>query len=71
MKEWYTQGEVDDELRRDVAAELTRQIATYDGSPVCAKEILRGIAAARMMEMDCRPFEDALAERHRLLADAA
>jgi hypothetical protein len=25
-----------------------------------AKEILRGLAAARMMEMDCRPFEDAL-----------
>jgi hypothetical protein len=28
------------------------------------------LAAARDMDMDCRPFEDALAERHRAL-DAA
>ena len=34
------------------------------------KEILRGLAAAREMDMDCRPFEDALAQRHRSL-DAA
>ncbi len=37
---------------------------------VAGKEILRGLAAAREMDMDCRPFEDALAERHRSL-DAA
>ena len=71
MTTWYTLAEVDDEVRRDVAAELSRQIATYDGAPESAKEILRGLAAARMMDLDCRPFEDALAERHRLLADAA
>ena len=71
MKNWYTQAEVDDQIRGDVAAELTRLIATYDGAPDRAKEILRGIVAARTMDMDCRPFEDALAERHRLLADAA
>jgi hypothetical protein len=70
-KRWYTQAEVDDEVRRDVAKELSRQIAGYDGSAARAKEILRGLAAARMMDMDCRPFEDALVERHRVLSDAA
>jgi hypothetical protein len=70
MKSWYTQAEVDDEVRRDVAAELSRQIAAYDGSPAAAKEILRGLAAARMMDMDCRPFEDELAERHQSLEAA-
>jgi hypothetical protein len=33
-------------------------------------EDYRGLAAAREMDMDCRPFEDALAQRHRSL-DAA
>jgi hypothetical protein len=42
----------------------------YDGSPDVAKEILRGLAAARTMDMDCRVFEDALAERHRVLSAA-
>ena len=70
MKKWYTQGEVDEEVRRDVATELTRLIASYDGSPLVAKEILRGLAAARLMQMDCRPFEDALAERHQALEAA-
>ena len=70
MTKWYTQGEVDDEIRRDVAAELSRLIATYDGSPVAAKEILRGLAAARSMRMDCTPFEDALAARHQALEAA-
>ncbi len=70
MKSWYTQAEVDDEVRRGVATELSRQIAVYDGSPIAAKEILRGLAAARMMDMDCRPFEDALAKRHQTLEAA-
>jgi hypothetical protein len=70
MKKWYTQGEVDDEVRRDVADALSRLIATYDGSPLTAKEILRGLAAARLMQMDCRAFEDALAARHQALEAA-
>jgi len=68
---WYTQDEVDDEVRGDVAKQLSQQIAEYDGSALQAKDILRGLAAARMMDMDCRPFEDALVERHRKLLDAA
>ena len=70
IKKWYTQEEVDDEVRRDVAEELSRLIAGYDGSPATAKEILRGLAAARLMQMDCRPFEDALAARHQALEAA-
>ena len=70
MKDWYTQAEVDEQVRRDVAAELSRQIAIYDGSPSAAKEILRGLAVARTMNLDCRPFEDALAARHRMLEAA-
>ena len=69
-KEWLTQGEIDDHVRRRVIDQLTRDIAAYDGSPVAAKEILRGLAAARTMGIDLAPFEDALAERHRDL-DAA
>jgi hypothetical protein len=69
-KEWLTQGEVDDHIRRRVFDQLTRDIAAYDGSPVAAKEILRGLAAARTMGIDLGPFEDALIERHRIL-DAA
>jgi hypothetical protein len=69
-KEWLTQGEVDDHIRRRVIDQLSHDIASYDGSPVTAKEILRGLAAARTMRIDLAPFEDALAERHRVL-DAA
>ena len=69
-KEWLTQGEIDDHIRHRVVDQLTRDIAAYDGSPVAAKEILRGLAAARTMRIDLAPFEDALAERHRDL-DAA
>ena len=69
-KEWLTQGEIDDRIRRRVADDLSRDIAAYDGSPLAAKEILRGLAAAHMMEIDLRPFEVALADRHRAL-DAA
>jgi hypothetical protein len=69
-KEWLTQGEIDEHIRRRVAAQLSADIAAYDGSPSAAKEILRGLAAARMMDIDLAPFEDALTERHRAL-DAA
>jgi hypothetical protein len=69
-KEWLTQGEIDDHIRRRVIDQLSRDIAAYDGSPVAAKEILRGLAAARTMGIDLGPFEDALTERHRIL-DAA
>jgi hypothetical protein len=69
-KEWLTQGEIDDHVRRRVVEQLSRDIAAYDGSPVAAKEILRGLAAARTMRIDLGPFEDALMERHRAL-DAA
>ena len=69
-KEWLTQGEIDEHIRRRVADQLSRDIAAYDGSQVAAKEILRGLAAARTMGIDLGPFEDALTERHRIL-DAA
>ena len=69
-KEWLTQGEIDEHIRLRVAAQLSKDIAAYDGSPSAAKEILRGLASARMMGIDLGPFEDALTERHRAL-DAA
>ena len=69
-KEWLTQGDIDDHIRRRVAEQLSCDIAGCDGSPVAAKEILRGLAAARTMGIDLAPFEDALAERHKAL-DAA
>jgi hypothetical protein len=62
---WHTQAEIDQITREGIAKKLTDLIRGYDGSPDAAKEILRGLAAARTMDMDCRPFEDALAERHR------
>jgi len=67
---WHEQEEVDRITRDGIADKLNDLIGRYDGSPETAKEILRGLAAARMLDMDCRPFEDALAERHRSL-DAA
>ena len=67
MTSWHTQAEVDAVVAERVTAQLARQIASYSGSPQEAKEILRGLAAARMMELDLRPFEDALVERHRQL----
>jgi hypothetical protein len=69
-KEWLSQGEIDEHIRRRVTEQLTRDIASYDGSPIAAKEILRGLAAARTMGIDLAPFEDALTERHQHL-DAA
>ena len=37
-KEWLTQGEVDDHIRRRVADQLSRDIASYDGSPEFTKD---------------------------------
>jgi hypothetical protein len=65
MKRTYTQAEVDEKSRVLIARKLTKLISSYDGSAKAAKEILRGLAAARMMDMDCRRFEDALAKRYR------
>jgi len=66
----HTQEEVDERSRDLIAQKLTRLIDTYDGSADAAREILRGLAAASTMNMDCKPFEEALARRHRTL-DAA
>lgn len=65
MKRMYTQREVDEKGRDLIARKLNRLIRSYDGSAKVAKEILRGLAAARAMKMDCRRFEDALMRRHR------
>jgi hypothetical protein len=62
MKRTYSQREVEARSKELIARKLKRLIARYDGSAKAAKEILRGLAAARMMEMDCGPFEDALAK---------
>jgi hypothetical protein len=67
---WHTQEEVDTVVRDGIAQKLTDLIRGYDGSPNVAKEILRGLAAARSMDMDCRVFEDQIAERHRALSAA-
>jgi hypothetical protein len=67
---WHGQNEIDEITRDGITQKLTQLIEHYAGSPDDAKEILRGLAAARSMDMDCRPFEDALAARHRSL-DAA
>jgi hypothetical protein len=69
-KQWLSQEEIDSRMRDRISAQLSKDIAAYDGSPAAAKEILRGIAAARAMGIDLGPFEDALTERHRAL-DAA
>ena len=72
MSSWHTQDEVDALVRERVSDQLRKDIAAYDGAPAAAKEILRGLAAARMMGIDLTPFEDALAETHRRLdSDAA
>jgi hypothetical protein len=67
---WHTQEEVDTVVREGIVQKLTELIRSYDGSPDVAKEILRGLAAARSMDMDCRVFEDQIAERHRALSAA-
>jgi hypothetical protein len=65
MKRTYTQAEVDRKSRDLIARKLSRLIRAYDGTAKGAREILRGLAAARSMDMDCRRFEDALARRYR------
>jgi hypothetical protein len=69
-KQWLSQDQMDERMRERIAAQLSKDIAAYDGSPGAAKEILRGLAAARTMGIDLGPFADALTERHRAL-DAA
>jgi hypothetical protein len=71
MSTWHTQEEVDAVVRERVSEQLSKDIAAYDGEPAAAKEILRGLAAARMMNIDLRPFEDALADRHQRLDSTA
>ncbi|HEY4393428.1 MAG TPA: hypothetical protein VGP64_05180 [Polyangia bacterium] len=69
-KQWLSQEQIDERMRDRIAAQLSKDIAAYDGSPGAAKEILRGLAVAREMGIDLGPFEDALTARHRAL-DAA
>ena len=71
MSTWHTQEEVDALVRKRVSEQLGKDIAAYDGAPAAAKEILRGLAAARIMNIDLRPFEDALAEKHQHLGSSA
>jgi hypothetical protein len=71
MSRWHTQQEVDAVVRERVSAQLSKDIAAYDGAPAAAKEILRGLASARMMDIDLRPFEDALADKHQQLGSSA
>jgi hypothetical protein len=67
---WLSQEEVDEHMRRRVAAQLAEDIAAYDGAAAAAKEILRGLVTARQMGIDLGPFEDALTERHLALHPA-
>ena len=69
-KDFLTQAEIDEHMRSRIAARLSSMIAGYDGSPAAAKEILRGLVAAREMGIDLAPYEDALTERHRALGAA-
>ena len=70
-KKWLKQADVDERARKRIAAKLSALIRAYDGSPADAKEILRGLVAARQMGMDLRPFEDRLAKKRRAFANAA
>jgi len=71
MSTWHTEEEVDALVRERVSEQLRRDIGSYDGTPAAAKEILRGLAAARMMSIDLDPFMDALAEKQRRLDSSA
>jgi len=71
VSRWHSQEEVDALVRSRVVEQLHKDIEAYDGAPAAAKEILRGLAAARMMDVDLGPFEDALAEKHRRLGLSA
>lgn len=68
--QWVSQEQIDERMRERIAAQLSKDIAAYDGASVVAKEILRGLAAARTMGIELGPFEDALTERHRALEAA-
>ena len=59
----YSEAHVWKRSQRAVAEKLLRQIASWDGTSRQAKEILRGLAAAKMLDMDLRRFEEALAKR--------
>jgi hypothetical protein len=71
MSRWHTQEDVDALVRERVSSQLSKDIAAYDGAPAAAKEILRGFASARMLNIDLRPFEDALADKHQELDSGA
>ena len=71
MSRWHTQEDVDALVRERVSNQLSKDIAAYDGAPAAAKEILRGLASARMLNLDLRPFEDALADKHQELDSSA
>ena len=70
-RKWLTQIEIDERACRRIGAKLSALIRTYDGSAKAAREILRGLVAARRMQMDLGPFEDLLARRHSALEKAA
>jgi hypothetical protein len=71
MSRLQTQDEVDALVRDRVAKQLSKDISAYRGAPAAAKEILRGFASARMLNIDLRPFEDALADKHQELDSSA
>ncbi|HXT99152.1 MAG TPA: hypothetical protein VN853_22830 [Polyangia bacterium] len=71
MSRWHTQEDVDALVRERVSNQLSKDIAAYDGAPAAAKEILRGLASARMLNLGLRPFEDALADKHQELDSSA
>jgi hypothetical protein len=70
-KKWLKQTDVDARARKRIAAKLSTLIRAFDGSATDAKEILRGLVAARQMGMDLRPFEDRLARKRKAFAKAA
>ena len=70
-KKWLKQTDIDARARKRIATKLTALIRAFDGSPVEAKEILRGFVAARQMGIDLRPFEDRLAKKRRAFSKAA
>jgi hypothetical protein len=58
-----TETQVWKRSQRSIAGKLLRQIGSWDGSARQARDILRGLAAAKMLNMNLRRFEDALAKR--------
>jgi len=70
-KKWLKQAEIDARARKRIAAKLSALIRAFDGAPADAKEILRGLVAARQMGMNLRPFEDRLARKRKAFARAA